>query len=81
MQVGMCSRHVVRNRTKYGAGNLIFTQPLFIRLLEHAREDKVDDVHLHNIAERASHKPKKHLSMNDYDELTKKSEEIDPEDR
>lgn len=80
MQVGMGGRKVVLNRIKYGAGSLIFTQPLFIRLLEHAREDKLSDLDLHQIAEKASRKHHHPLDTDDYDELTEKSTEKDDSD-
>lgn len=50
---------------------LIMTLPLFIRLLEFAREDAKDDIILHEIAERACKLKKSVLAMSDYDRLIK----------
>jgi len=45
--------------------------PLFIRLLEYAREDAKTDMDLHNVAEKAiaASETGKTLSMADYDSL------------
>jgi TfoX/Sxy family transcriptional regulator of competence genes len=45
--------------------------PLFIRLLEYAREDAKTDMDLHNVAEKAiaSSETGKTLTMADYDSL------------
>jgi TfoX/Sxy family transcriptional regulator of competence genes len=45
--------------------------PLFIRLLEYAREDAKTDMDLHNVAEKAvaASETGKTLTMNDYDTL------------
>lgn len=44
--------------------------PLFIRLLEYAREDAKTDMDLHNLTEKAVKASKKGaLSMKDYDAL------------
>ena len=45
--------------------------PLFIRLLEYAREDAKTDMDLHNVAEKAvaASKTGKTLTMTDYDAL------------
>lgn len=45
--------------------------PLFIRLLEYAREDAKTDMDLHNVAEKAIalSETGKTLTMNDYDTL------------
>ena len=77
MQVCMCPRKVLTHHTRYGSGNLVMTQPLFLRLLEHAREDKLRDIDLHNITEIAARQRKKPLHIDDYDELTASSEEKD----
>ena len=47
--------------------------PLFIRLLEFAREDAKDDLILHHIAERATELSGngKSLTMQDYEKLVK----------
>ena len=53
--------------------------PLFIRLLEFAREDAGDDMDLHEVAERAIEAVKMRgvLSMDDYDTLVPPKEELD----
>ena len=45
--------------------------PLFIRLLEYAREDAKTDMDLHDLTERIIEKSQNHdtLTMDDYDEL------------
>jgi TfoX/Sxy family transcriptional regulator of competence genes len=45
--------------------------PLFIRLLEYAREDAKTDMDLHNVAEKAvaASETGKTLTMSDYDSL------------
>jgi len=45
--------------------------PLFIRLLEYAREDAKTDMDLHNVAEKAISlsETERTLTMNDYDAL------------
>ena len=45
--------------------------PLFIRLLEYAREDAKTDMDLHNVAEKAISlsETERTLTMNDYDGL------------
>ena len=45
--------------------------PLFIRLLEYAREDAKTDMDLHNLTEKLIRKAKQTdtLTMDDYDEL------------
>lgn len=51
--------------------------PLFIRLLEYAREDAKTDMDLHDLAERAvklSSVQNKALSMEDYDTLVIKED-------
>ena len=47
--------------------------PLFIRLLEYAREDAKTDLALHNVAENAIRlmKSGQYLDMDDYSELIK----------
>jgi len=56
--------------------------PLFIRLLEFAREDAGDDMDLHEVAERAIEAVKARgvLSMDDYDVLVPPKEELDEEE-
>jgi len=53
--------------------------PLFIRLLEFAREDAGDDMDLHEVAERAIEAVKMRgvLSMDDYETLVPPKEELD----
>ena len=48
---------------------LIMTIPLFIRLLEYAREDAEDDEDLHEIAERCIKRKKSVLTMADYEDI------------
>jgi len=45
--------------------------PLFIRLLEYAREDAKTDMDLHNVAEKAIalSETERTLTMNDYDSI------------
>lgn len=47
--------------------------PLFIRLLEYAKEDAKTDMDLHNVAEKAVELSKSgtYLSMKDYNKLVK----------
>jgi hypothetical protein len=47
--------------------------PLFIRLLEYAREDAKTDMDLHNLTEKTILKSKEQdvLTMDDYDDLVK----------
>ena len=51
--------------------------PLFIRLLEYAREDAKTDMDLHNVAEKAiaASETEKTLTMADYDSLVAGSSE------
>ena len=51
--------------------------PLFIRLLEYAREDAKTDMDLHNVAENIIRLSEtgKTLSMNDYDTIVGSTEE------
>jgi len=53
--------------------------PLFIRLLEFAREDAGDDMDLHEVAERAIEAVKMRgvLSMDDYETLVPSKEDLD----
>jgi hypothetical protein len=52
--------------------------PLFIRMLEYAREDANTDIDLHNVAENAIKLSVggKTLTMTDYEALVKKSGEV-----
>lgn len=52
--------------------------PLFIRLLEYAREDAEDDMDLHDVAEKAIAGTKQQgtLSMDDYDMLINTQQEL-----
>ena len=53
--------------------------PLFIRMLEYAKEDAADDMALHDLAEKtiALNKQKGILSMEDYDTLIPAMEQVD----
>jgi hypothetical protein len=53
--------------------------PLFIRMLEYAKEDAADDMALHDLAEKtiALNKEKGILSMEDYDTLIPPADQID----
>jgi len=53
--------------------------PLFIRMLEYAKEDAADDMDLHDLAEKtiALNKQKGILSMEDYDTLIPPTDQID----
>jgi hypothetical protein len=53
--------------------------PLFIRMLEYAKEDAADDMALHDLAEKtiALNKEKGILSMEDYDTLIPAMEQVD----
>jgi len=56
--------------------------PLFLRMLEYAREDAQEDVDLHDVTQRATElsKAKPFLSMEDYNEITAAPQEIDEEE-
>jgi hypothetical protein len=53
--------------------------PLFLRMLEYAREDAQEDVDLHDVTQRATElsKMKPFLSMEDYNEIVAAPQEID----
>jgi len=53
--------------------------PLFLRMLEYAREDAQEDVDLHDVTQRATElsKTKPFLSMEDYNEIVAAPQEID----
>jgi hypothetical protein len=53
--------------------------PLFLRMLEYAREDAQEDVDLHDVTQRATElsKMKAFLSMEDYNEIVAAPQEID----
>ena len=53
--------------------------PLFLRMLEYAREDAQEDVDLHDVTQRATElsKAKPFLSMEDYNEIVAAPQEID----
>jgi len=55
--------------------------PLFLRMLEYAREDAQEDVDLHDVTQRATElsKMKPFLSMEDYNEIVAAPQEIDEE--
>ena len=55
--------------------------PLFLRMLEYAKEDAQEDVDLHDVTQRATElsKTKPFLSMEDYNEIVAASQEIDEE--
>jgi hypothetical protein len=55
--------------------------PLFLRMLEYAREDAKEDVDLHDVTQRATElsKMKPFLSMEDYNEIVAAPQEIDEE--
>ncbi len=56
--------------------------PLFLRMLEYAREDAQEDVDLHDVTQRATElsKAKPFLSMEDYNEIVAAPQEIDEEE-
>jgi len=56
--------------------------PLFLRMLEYAREDAQEDVDLHDVTQRATElsKAKSFLSMEDYNEIVAAPQEIDEDD-
>ena len=56
--------------------------PLFLRMLEYAREDAQEDVDLHDVTQRATElsKTKSFLSMEDYNEIVAAPQEIDEEE-
>lgn len=63
---------------EYNHGDLVcFDVPLFIRLLEWAREDAIDDLDLHKLTENAMSlmKSKLNLHMEDYNSLIPKEDE------
>jgi hypothetical protein len=53
--------------------------PLFLRILEYAKEDAQEDVDLHDVTQRATElsKAKPFLSMEDYNEIVAAPQEID----
>jgi hypothetical protein len=53
--------------------------PLFLRMLEYAREDAQEDVDLHDVTQRATElsKMKPFLSMEDYNEIVAAPQEIE----
>jgi len=55
--------------------------PLFLRMLEYAKEDAQEDVDLHDVTQRATElsKMKPFLSMEDYNEIVAAPQEIDEE--
>jgi hypothetical protein len=55
--------------------------PLFLRMLEYAKEDAQEDVDLHDVTQRATElsKMKPFLSMEDYNEIVAATQEIDEE--
>ena len=57
--------------------------PLFIRLLEYAREDAKTDMDLHNVAEKAISLSEtgRTLTMNDYDSLVSGQEQPEEPNR
>jgi len=59
------------------ADKITLDVPLFIRLLEYAREDAKTDMDLHNVAEKAiaASETGKTLTMSDYDGLVAGSSE------
>ena len=60
------SRGILEPRT------IRMTVPLFIRLLEFAREDAKSDLDLHYVAENATECGARTLDMDDYGELIEK---------
>jgi hypothetical protein len=56
--------------------------PLFLRMLEYAKEDAQEDVDLHDVTQRATElsKMKPFLSMEDYNEIVAAPQEIDEEE-
>ena len=56
--------------------------PLFLRMLEYAREDAQEDIDLHDVTQRATElsKTKSFLSMKDYNEIVAAPQEIDEEE-
>lgn len=52
------------------------TTPLFIRLLEYAREDAETDIELHEIAECAE-RANRVLGIEDYEELVPEDEDVE----
>jgi hypothetical protein len=55
--------------------------PLFIRLMEYAREDAENDIDLHDVAEniiRLSNKSEEPLTMDDYNNIVNQQEELNP---
>jgi hypothetical protein len=56
------------------------TVPLFIRMLEYAREDAKSDLVLHDVAERAM-RASEILDMDDYEGLVGKAGKADRDDK
>ncbi len=73
----MFTNNKLTNLLKEGVENvdtISVSVPLFIRLLEFAKEDAKDDMVLHKVTENILEKHKNGanvLSMNDYDEVIK----------
>jgi len=59
---------LARSRTRDAPGDVRLSTPLFIKLLEHAREDDVSDEHLHKLTEKAEQIPR--ATMEHYEALT-----------
>jgi hypothetical protein len=74
-----CPRPFKENQETDPVDVITMDLPLFLRMLEFAREDASQDMDLHDVTERANMltKEKDMLTMEDYNEIVKAAEEID----
>lgn len=74
-----CPRPFKENQEMDPVDVITMDLPLFLRMLEFAREDASQDMDLHDVTERANilTKEKDMLTMEDYNEIVKAAEEID----
>lgn len=73
-----CPRPFKENQEMDPVDSITMDIPLFLRMLEFAREDASQDMDLHDVTERANMltKDRGMLSMEDYNEIVKAAEEI-----
>jgi len=74
-----CPRPFKENQEMDPVDVITMDLPLFLRMLEFAREDASQDMDLHDVTEKANMltKEKDMLTMEDYNEIVKAAEEID----
>jgi hypothetical protein len=73
-----CPRPFKENQEMDPVDSITMDIPLFLRMLEFAREDASEDMDLHDVTERANMltKDRGMLSMEDYNEIVKAAEQI-----